>query len=102
MWMMLLEKAYAKVHGSYERIVGGWSHFAARDLTGAISYQYDIEDKNDNQFEILKEAVDQGHFAMCSVKSKYDADFEEFFALGLRIDHAYSVINAAVVEKDGE
>jgi calpain-15 len=33
--MLLLEKAYAKIYGSYERIVTGLTSIAIRDLTGA-------------------------------------------------------------------
>ena len=41
LWVILLEKAWAKVHGSYERINGGHAHLTLHDLTGAPSY--DIE-----------------------------------------------------------
>lgn len=45
MWVILLEKAYAKAYGSYWEIVGGDPVHALRDLTGA---PYDrIEDFND-------------------------------------------------------
>lgn len=39
-WVLLAEKAYAKVHGCYDRLRSGWAHDAARDITGAIGYQY--------------------------------------------------------------
>jgi hypothetical protein len=38
--VILIQKAYAKLHESYERISGGLSHEALRDLTGAPSFVY--------------------------------------------------------------
>lgn len=35
LWVLLLEKAFAKIHGSYERIESGSSDIAMRDLSGA-------------------------------------------------------------------
>jgi calpain-15 len=35
LWVLILEKAYAKVFGSYERIEGGFAEESLRDLTGA-------------------------------------------------------------------
>lgn len=34
LWVMLLEKAWAKLHGSYARIEGGWSTHVTQHLTG--------------------------------------------------------------------
>ena len=35
LWVLILEKAWAKVHGSYERIEAGFAENVFRDLTGA-------------------------------------------------------------------
>ena len=41
LWVLFLEKAYAKVYGAYDKIEAGLSGCALRDLTGA-PYEYHI------------------------------------------------------------
>ena len=36
-WVMILEKAWAKLHGSFSKIISGEVPYALRDLTGAPS-----------------------------------------------------------------
>jgi hypothetical protein len=55
---MLIEKAWAKVHGSYERIEAGLAENVFRDLTGAptsVSYSDD-----ENLWSDILEAVAKG------------------------------------------
>ena len=40
--MALVEKAYAKLHGSYEAIEGGMPIEAMVDLTGGLAERYSI------------------------------------------------------------
>lgn len=46
---MVLEKAYAKVYGNYEKIENAWSGDAFRDLTGAYAKEY--KKKNESPAE---------------------------------------------------
>ena len=47
-WVLLLEKAWAKVFGSYARIEGGFSAVALRGLTGTPAKGY-IHDEMSNK-----------------------------------------------------
>ncbi len=43
-WLPLLEKAYAKVHGDYNAIWGGWVREGVEDLTGGVNSEMVLED----------------------------------------------------------
>jgi hypothetical protein len=61
---MVLEKAFAKFHGSYEEIVGGLTETAMRDLTGAPTFRY-----GENEEAIWWEKIIEGNeknYVMCS------------------------------------
>ena len=45
--MLLLEKAWAKLHGSYARIESGLCYQTLRDLTGAPAYHYKLKQTPD-------------------------------------------------------
>lgn len=46
LWVIILEKAWAKIHGSYERIEAGFAEDVMRDLTGAPSYDFGTEEED--------------------------------------------------------
>lgn len=58
-WVLILEKAYAKVFGSYQAIEGGNPAVALRDLTGAPYENKDDLEEND-MWEYIKENDEAG------------------------------------------
>jgi hypothetical protein len=71
---MLLEKAYAKVHGSYFLLKGGYVSEALQDLTGCPTSCYNLKDdfvqhfiNNNNQFwELIKYFYNEGYLLSLS------------------------------------
>lgn len=54
LWVLLLEKAYSKLHGSYEAIKSGWAYEAMMDLTGAPYKSFRLDDPD------VKKQIDNG------------------------------------------
>jgi len=50
LWVALLEKAWAKLHGSYEHIEGGVPYRALMDLLGVAGKQYNIRGQQPSGF----------------------------------------------------
>lgn len=61
LWVMLLEKAWAKVHGSYSKIESGLTTECLHDLTGAPTKDFytDEEDNEDLWLNILNAETNQ-------------------------------------------
>lgn len=55
-WVPLLEKAYAKLHGTYEALNGGSMSEALVDLTGGASDKYHLRSPE------TKESIESGQF----------------------------------------
>ena len=69
-WGALLEKAYAKLHGSYRELEGGLTIEAAVDFTGGVPEIMDLTKLKvspERLFYIMSKADDRGAFMGCSI-----------------------------------
>lgn len=97
-WPILLEKAYAKLHGSYEAINGGRPEQGLVDLTNGISelINFDSEEfeqmKNNGCFwNRLRNCIKSGYLLAASSNGESDTVETE---LGIVEGHAYAVLDA--------
>ncbi|XP_075291847.1 calpain-6 isoform X2 [Opisthocomus hoazin] len=98
-WSALLEKAYAKLAGSYEALDGGSAADAIVDFTGAVAESIDLVQGKYGEiiseqmklFEDLLKVHKRGGLISCSITASSGSANEAETGTGLVVGHAYSV-----------
>jgi hypothetical protein len=94
-WLPLLEKAYAKVHGDYDAIQGGDSGEAVEDMTGGVTttlFTNRILSKDKLWQELLN--VNK-YFIFAASSPSWCTD--RYARQGVALNHAYSILKAVEV-----
>lgn len=97
-WTALVEKAYAKLHGSYEALKGGTTCEAMVDFTGGITELYQLRDRDvpKDLFNIMVKAYERKSLKGCSLEPDPNV-LEARTPVGLVRGHAYSITKVVQV-----
>lgn len=96
-WLPLMEKAYAKVHGDYNAISGGWSGEGVEDMTGGVTTTIATKRVLRKQalWKELSQDVGDFVFALSAIGRAGSTS-------GVVLGHAYSILDATeVTDGDG-
>ncbi|XP_063079894.1 calpain-3-like [Engraulis encrasicolus] len=100
-WSALLEKAYAKLHGSYEALRGGNTLEAMEDFTGGVTEYFLVREHQKELFQIMKKAMQRGSLMCCGIEEFVPQNRVVRTPEGLVKGHAYSVTGVEQGGPDG-
>ncbi|KAK9510517.1 hypothetical protein O3M35_005286 [Rhynocoris fuscipes] len=96
-WSALLEKAYAKLHGSYEALKGGSTNEAMEDFTAGLSEVYELNEAPPNLYTIMIKAYERSSLMACSIEPD-PREVEARTPQGLVKGHAYSITRVQYID----
>ncbi|XP_063728233.1 calpain-B-like isoform X2 [Symsagittifera roscoffensis] len=100
-WTALVEKAYAKIFGTFEALKGGNMAEAMEDFTGGLTEPYELNDAPKHLFKLMEHAFERDSMIGCSIPPQPGV-VEAELQSGLIAGHAYSVTAVKKVTLRGQ
>ena len=96
LWVPMLEKAYAKEHGSYNALSGGLTDWALSDLTGApcLDFRLASEDPEKLWRKLLRAHAQDFLLTACIYASMKEDYYSQ---IGLPANHAYTILKVVEI-----
>lgn len=97
-WMVILEKAFAKMNGNYAQLIGGFAERGVNSLTGFPSYTFAL--KNETDASIIQKLQDHDNDSdIITASSNYSAYGDSATVdNGIVNSHAYTVLGVDQVD----
>ena len=96
LWPMILEKAWAKINGSYSNSISGWPNDVFRAFTGFCCEDLNHSEEIDERVWNIIKKVKENNGIVCS-STKNDEEINE---IGLIPGYSYTVLYAEEVNDD--
>ena len=96
LWIMILEKAWAKVNGSYSNSISGWPVDVFRTFTGFCCEDLNHNEETDERIWNIIKKVKDNNGIICS-STKNEGELNE---VGLISGYTYTVLNVEEIEDD--
>ncbi|GFR57893.1 calpain-A-like [Elysia marginata] len=93
-WSALLEKAYAKLYGSYEALKDGNLSEAMVDFTGGVPEKFDLKNAPSNLYQMMLKARQRSSLLGCLIESEREREL----ANGLVAGQCYSITSVLLID----
>ena len=101
LWVSFIEKALAKLKGSYENVKKSTASYAFEALTGAFTKQYKINEyKKEKIWEKLRKYKKENDYLICAGTKMEFSLVKYLFRKGLEQGHEYTLIEIIENEKE--